>query len=347
MIAEAIIRSVSQPIMLREGEVSVGTSIGIAAMNYTLGKPKELMVYADFALAEVKKGGKGCHRFFNPAMRDLVARKQAMAKRLDQAFTNDQMKVYLQPILSLETGAVEFAESLIRWDDGSPIPIAAGEFIDVIEEFQMALRLERVLFNQVFGIMREWQRDGIAFPVVTLNVSGTNLKQADFCERIMIALDEHGLLPSMIGLEVVESTLIDRGSEIVVENVLRLNELGFRIMLDDFGTGYASLTHLMKLPVDSIKIDKSFVQSAVLDGPGEKIASAILALAKELGIHVVGEGVETEHQLAYLMRKGCHYGQGYFFNAPVSLKTFDIYLRGGVFEAKRTTGPHEFRTTAI
>lgn len=346
IIADAIIEALSQPIMLREGEVSVGVSIGIAALTDDVGMPSQLMVRADLALAEAKKAGKGCHYFFDPTMEEAAARKNAMAERLEQAFVNGEMKVFLQPIVSLETGIVEFAESLIRWDDGSPVPIAAGEFIEVIEEFQMASRLEQALFSQVFGAMREWQRAGVALPIVTLNLSGANLKQVDFCERIMAAANDHGLRPEMIALEIVESTLIDRGAEIVMHNLMRLTTLGFHIMLDDFGTGYASLTHLMKLPIHSIKIDKSFIQTAVQDGPGEKIASAILALASELGIRAVGEGVETEGQLDYLVKKGCHYAQGYFFYAPVPLEAFERYLRGGVFETSQLGGLSSRRSAA-
>lgn len=343
MIAEEIIRSVSQAIMLREGEVIVGTSIGIAAFDDEVRTPKEMMVRADLALAEAKRAGKGCQKLFNQDVQELAASKNAMAERLDEAFIRNQMKVYLQPILSLETGAVEFAESLIRWEDGRTDPITASEFIDVIEEFQMAPRLERALFTQVFRIMGEWKRDGIVFPIVTLNLSGANLRQADFCERIMTALTDHGLTPDAIALELLESTLVDRGSDIVVQNVRHLNELGFRIMLDDFGTGFASLTHLMKLPVYGIKIDKSFVQSAVQGGAGEKIASAILALAKELGMHAIGEGIETTQQLDYLKRKGCHYGQGYFFTAPVPLTTFDLHLRGRVFGSLNPIKPDQLQ----
>ncbi|MEG4127321.1 EAL domain-containing protein, partial [Microcoleus sp. Pol14D5] len=186
----------------------------------------------------------------------------------------------------------------------------------------------------------------IPFPVVSLNLSGTNLKQPGFCDRIMAALQDYGLLPEMIALELLESTLVDRGSEVVVQNLLRLDELGFRIMLDDFGTGFASLTHLMKLPVHSIKIDKSFVQSAVFDGPGEKIVSAILTLAKELGMQAIAEGIETEQQLNYLVHKGCHYGQGYFFKPPIPMRTFDVYLRGGLFEPHRNMAASESRIAA-
>jgi len=329
VIADAIIQSVSRPIMLREGEVTVGTSIGIAAFEDGGTTLNELMACADLALAEAKRAGKGCHRFFDRDIQEFAARKNILAERLEQAFSSDELKVYLQPIFSLETGAIEFAESLIRWEDGGIDPITASEFIDVIEEFQMTLRLEQTVFAQIFGIMQEWKRDGIAIPIVTLNLSGTNLKQADFCARITAALDFHGLTPNIFAIELLESTLVDRGSEIVVQNVRRLHELGFRIMLDDFGTGFASLTHLMKLPVHSIKIDKSFVQSAVLGGAGEKIASALLALVKELGMHAIGEGIETQQQLEYLVRKGCHFGQGYFFTPPVPLQTFDTYLRGG------------------
>lgn len=346
LIAERIIEAVCQPIALREGEVSVGTSIGITIFPDTMGAPEELLKFADLALAEAKRSGKGCHRFYDPTMQDDVARKNAMADSLAQAFRNDELKVYLQPIVSLDTGAVEFAESLIRWDDGSPGPVAAGEFIEVIEEFHMAPRLERAVFGQLFGMMREWQRDGIAFPIVTLNLSGANLKQTDFCERIVAALDDYGLTPDMIALEVLESALIDRGSDVVSENVRRLSREGFRILLDDFGTGYASLTHLMKLPVHGIKIDKSFVQNAEREGPGEKIASAILGLAKGLNLDTIGEGVETETQLAYLMRNGCLYAQGFLFHAPVPLRTFDIYLRGEAFKTNPIAGLDSYRRTA-
>lgn len=342
--AERIIDAVGRPIMLREGEVSVGTSIGITIFQGTEGSSQELLTCADLALAEAKRGGKGCYRFYDPAMQERVSRKHAMAEKLERAFDEGQIRVYLQPILSLETGAVAFAESLVRWDDGTPGPLAAGDFIDVIDEFQLAARLEKAVFGQVFAMMRRWADDGIDHPAVTLNLSAADLRSSTFCDRIMAAVEEYRLRPDMLALEILETALFERGAETVENNIHRLSDLGFRIMLDNFGVGHASLTHLMRLPVDDIKIDRSLIGQSDDRGSEETVARAVLGLADGLGIHAIAEGVEHTHQLSWLMGMKCDYGQGYFFHAPIPLETFDLYLRGGVFASSEREGLARYRS---
>ncbi|QIQ87809.1 EAL domain-containing protein [Erythrobacter sp.] len=343
--AERIIDAVCRPIMLREGEVSVGTSIGITIFPDNEGSSDELMKCADLALGEAKRAGKGCYRFYDPAMQEEVSRKHAMAEELERAFDEDQIKVYLQPILLLETGAVTFAESLVRWDDGTPGPLAAGEFIDVIDEFQLAPRLEHAVFSQVFGMVKQWHHDGIDYPVVTLNLSAADLRSSKFCERIIAAVEKHELRADMFALEILETALFERGAETVENNIRRLSDLGFRIMLDNFGVGHASLTHLTCLPADYVKVDKSLIACIQPKDAGETIPGAVLKLAKGLGINTIAEGVENERHLSWLMSMNCDYAQGYFFHAPIPLKTFDLYLRGGVFASSEREGLAQYRLT--
>lgn len=337
-IAERIIEAICQPIALREGEVSVGTSVGITIFPETEGTSDQLMKFADLALGQAKRSGKGCYRFYDHSMQEEVSRKSTVADGLKDAFKQGHLKMFLQPIISLKNGQVEFAESLVRWDDGRQAPIAAGEFIEIIDEFQMAPRLEAVLFDQVFSQLARWREDGIDFPAVTLNLSGVNLRQTDLCERLTNAIIKHRLTANMVAIEILETALIDRGSETVVKNILKLHELGFRLMLDDFGMGFTSLSHLTRFPVHCIKIDKSFIQGVEESGAEQQIVDALLAMAKGLGISVVGEGIETEFQLRYLQEKGCDLGQGYLFHRPIPIEDFDRLLRGGAFGMNKADG---------
>lgn len=239
--------------------------------------------------------------------------------------------MFLQPIFSFRTGRVEYAESLIRWRHKERGLISAGEFIDIIDEFQMAGHLEVVLYRQVFSLLAAWRDEGVEYPVVTLNVSGVNLRQADFCERLIKCAQLYGIKPDKIALEILETVFVDRGADTVISNIRKLSTLGFTILLDDFGTGYASLSHLMEIPVDGIKIDKSFVQDVGKGGASEQIASAVLSLAQDLNLMTVGEGIESADQLAYLELKGCDFGQGYHFSRPIEMQEFDTLLRAGAF----------------
>lgn len=335
-IAERIIEAVCKPIALREGEVSVGASIGITIFPDAQGTSEQLLKFADLALGQAKRNGKGCHCFYDPSMQDELSRKSTIVDGLKDAFDQGHIKMFLQPILSLETGRVEFAESLVRWDNGLQDPIAAADFIDLIDEFQMAPRLEAVLFDQVFSQLARWHQDGIDFPAITLNLSGVNLRQADLCERIAEAVSRHGLSADMVVIEILETALVDRGSEMAVKNILKLHELGFRLMLDDFGMGFASLSHLTRFPVHCIKIDKSFIHGVETGGAEQQIVDALLAMAHGLDIRVVGEGIETQFQLKYLQEKGCDLGQGYFFHHPIPMEEFDRLLRGGAFVMNRS-----------
>lgn len=328
-IARRLIEAIMKPILLKEGEVAVGASIGIATLPRADCDPTQLLVCADLALQQAKRSGRGKFVFYDPAMQKEVRHKTRIADELRSACLEDRLRVFLQPILSFETGKVAYAESLIRWDHSERGMIPAGEFIDIIDEFMMAAQLEEIVYDQVFGMMRQWRRDSIEFPVITLNVSSVNVRQTDFCERLVAAAERHALQPADIALEILESVFDARGAETVTANIRELSRLGFEIILDDFGTGNASLSHLMDMPVNAIKIDKAFVHGLGEEAAPEQIASALLALANDLGIRTIGEGIESAEQMAFLERRGCTFGQGYHFSRPIAKEAFDEKLRAG------------------
>ncbi|MEM7779855.1 MAG: EAL domain-containing protein [Pseudomonadota bacterium] len=330
-VAKKIISSVSRPVDIDGVEASVGASVGITIFPDTTGTASELMKCADLALYQAKNNGRGQYCFYDPVMQEVVVRKGHIADELRRACIEDHLEVFLQPIFSFETGRVEYAESLIRWRHETRGLIPAGEFIDIIDEFQMAAHLEAVVYRQVFGRLAAWREEGLDCPTITLNVSGVNLRQPDFCDRLLQSARSYSVTPSKIALEILETVFVDRGSETVISNISKLNKLGFTILLDDFGTGYASLSHLMDIPVDGIKIDKSFVQDVGQGGASEQIASSVLSLAQNLDLMTVGEGIESPDQLAYLQDKGCDYGQGYHFSKPIPMDEFEELLRMGAF----------------
>lgn len=330
-IAQKIIEAVSTRITLAEGEASVGASIGITILPETASASEEVMKRADLALFQAKQNGRGQHCFYDPHMQEELTRKSQVADELHHACLESRLQVFLQPIFSFKTGKIEFAESLIRWDHSERGLISAHEFIDIIDEFQMAPQLETIVYEQVFTTLARWRDQEIEFPAITINVSAVNLRQTNFCNRLVDAMEKYQLDPSLVALEILESVFVDRGAETVIANIRQLHELGFPILLDDFGTGYASLSHLMDIPVHGIKIDKTFVQGVGEGGPPEQIASAVLALAKDLDIVTVGEGIETPEQMKYLERRGCDFAQGFHFAKPVPISEFDALLQAGAF----------------
>jgi len=331
-VANTVIETVGLPFDLGSLELSIGVSIGIAVSDGKPVAPDELVTQADLALNEAKRNGRGQYCVYAPSMQQEMNRKSGIAEDLRRACGNDSLLVFLQPIVSFASGQVEYAESLLRWHHPKRGLLPAAEFIDVVDEFQMAQEIEAIVYKQVFSTISAWQAQDKTIPIVTLNVSAVNLRQTDFCERLMYAIKGYGLQPNTFAIEILESVLVGRGSDTVIANIRNLSRLGFQIMLDDFGTGYASLSHLMELPVDAIKIDKKFVQESLGPGAPEQIVTAILALADQLGITSIGEGIETLDQMDAIRAKGCDFGQGYLFSHPVSMDVFDERLQSGDFE---------------
>lgn len=332
-IAFRIQESLSAPFSVVGREVFTSASIGIAFGPAHYANPDEVMRDADTAMYHAKSRGKARHEVFDAVMHARVRDRLSLENDLRRAVAAHDFEVHYQPIVALTSGMCIGFESLIRWTrDGEAIsPVT---FIPIAEELGLIAPLGTWVLQQACHTFAEWQRrfPDAGLDCITVNVSSRQLMQQDFVRIVKQAVQESGLKTADLRVEITETALMDSPGE--AAEVLRgLRDYGVRVYLDDFGTGYSSLSHLHKLPVDALKIDRSFVNSLLLpDRPA--IVESILALARTLKTSVVAEGIETVEQARELERLGCTHAQGFLFSRPVSARAVEQLLL-----ANRPLGP--------
>ncbi len=318
-IAFRIQDALSAPFLIGGREVFTSASIGIAFGPAHYTNPDEVMRDADTAMYHAKSRGKARHEVFDADMHARVRDRLSLENDLRRAVVSNDFEVHYQPIVSLTSGMCVGFESLVRWTRNGEA-ISPAVFIPIAEELGLIEPLGTWVLQQACHTFSGWQRQ---FPeaeldCITVNVSSRQLMQQNFLRVVQQAVRKSGLRPADLRVEITETALMDSPGE--AAGVLRdLRDFGVKVYLDDFGTGYSSLSHLHKLPVDALKIDRSFVKSLLLpDRPA--IVESILALARTLNTSVVAEGIESEVQARELERLGCTHAQGFLFSRPLSVK---------------------------
>jgi diguanylate cyclase (GGDEF)-like protein/PAS domain S-box-containing protein len=300
-IAERISSDLSAPFQVGGQELFPSASIGIAIYNHSYQSPEELLRDADTAMYSAKASGKGRYELFDTNMRAIERRE----------FEN-----YYQVIVSLKTGKICGFEALVRWKSAARGIISPGEFIPIAEETGLIVPLGQWVLRTACQQMRLWQTrfmDGSPLGI-SVNLSARQFLQNDILQQCRTILFETQLPLSSLTLEVTESAMMPN-PEAAIELMMQLKDLGIKLAMDDFGTGYSSLSYLHRFPLDSLKIDRSFVSRIIED---DEIVRTILTLGHNLGLKVVAEGVETLEQIARLQKLGCEYAQGYYFSVPVN-----------------------------
>lgn len=315
-IAEKIRSTLAEPYQLDRQHWEVTPSIGIALFNSVHDTPEELIKRADIALYEAKDAGRNQQCFFNPSLQEEAINRALLMRGLRLALDNNELVLHYQPIVDEQKNILGF-EALIRWIHPKHGPISPGTFIPLAEQTGLILPIGEWVLKTACAQLAEWGDDSQHEALtVAINVSARQLNQGDFVDTIKRVISQTGARADRLRLELTESMLQDNvGSTIVKMDALRL--LGVRFSLDDFGTGYSSLSYLKRLPLDVLKIDKSFVDDIFADPSDAAIARTIIALARSLDIDVVAEGVETAEQLEWLLDHGCVLFQGYLFSPPV------------------------------
>jgi len=316
-IAFRIQDSLSAPFSIGGREVFTSASIGIAFSASQYNNPEEIMRDADTAMYHAKARGKARHEMFDAEMHAKALDRLGLENDLRHAVKSSEFDVHYQPIVSLASGMCVGFEALVRWSRNGQAT-SPDKFIPVAEELGLIETLGTWVLQEACRTFANWQRQypDYGLECITVNVSTRQLMQPNFLEIVQDSVQQAGLKPSNLRLEITETTLM--GSPYMAAEALReLRDFGVKVYLDDFGTGYSSLSHLHKLPVDALKIDRSFVRSLLLpERPA--IVESILALARTLNTGVVAEGVESELQALELKRLGCRHAQGYFFSPPLS-----------------------------
>jgi diguanylate cyclase (GGDEF)-like protein len=327
-LAERIVLALAEPIHV-EGypdPVEIGISLGISLYPLDASDSDALMQSADVALYDVKRNGRGSYQFFSEAMNEGARERVGMEAILRQAIRNENLELQYQPRVRLSSGHVTSLEALVRLRHGGE-QISPTRFIRIAEESGLISLVGHWVIESVCRQLRAWSSTGLRNLKVSINVSPMQARREDFSATLLAATRRHGICPSQIELEITESTLVEPKQRITT-NLSKLREAGFTVALDDFGTGYSSLSYLNRLPIDTLKIDRTFVtDSGSLEGGA--VVAAIVALGKALGKGIVAEGVETQEQLDWLRTIGCDEVQGYLFAPPLEVGDLEGVLRAG------------------
>jgi len=327
-IAQRSLTVLRTPFHVGGKEVFPDVSIGIALTSLYCETADELLRSADVAMYAAKSAGKGRYEMFEPRMHERVVERLELEASLKRAMERGELSLAYQPTVSLETGAVEGAEALVRWRHPTRGNIEPEQFVPIAEEAGLILPIGRWVLAEACRQARRWQdAERGLFPLsINVNVSGRQLDEPGFVEVVREELEASGLAPDRLVLEITESTLMD-DAPAVIGKLHALKALGVRLAIDDFGTGYSSLSYLRRFPVDILKIDKSFVDS-VLQSPieGPAFIRAIVNLGLTLRLRMVAEGIEFPGQLTHLRAAGCHAGQGFLIARPLTAAEFEALL---------------------
>ncbi len=315
-VAQRALETIAHPVTIYEQQVYVGASIGIAHFPEDGLDAAALLRCADTAMYQAKENGRNTYQFYTPEMNLKALQHFAIETSLRQALEKNEMRLYYQPLVDVETRAILGVEALLRWRSAEFGTFASGDFISIAEESGLINQLGTWALNAACSQMRAWLDAGLDGLTVSVNLSPRQFHSGDIVGLVRTALAESGLEAGMLELEITESVLIKYNTE-AIDKLTQLGELGVKLAIDDFGTGYSSLSYLKRLPIHRLKIDKSFVRESHIDPDDAAIATAIIGMAKGLGIGVTAEGVEKEEQLAFLKQAGCQIVQGYYFGTPL------------------------------
>lgn len=316
-LAKRILGEINEPITFQGTTIMPGASAGIAVYPVDADNAQDLLVHADLALYSAKKLGGGNFSFFSEELRRELDYRKQLEQDIRTAIANRSFEVYFQPQVSLTSGKISGIEALVRWRHETRGMISPGEFIPVAEKCGFMPDIGRIVISKAIEEAAEWNRAGIDFGRIAVNVSGTELREADFDTFLFGTLERAGLPPQKLALEIVESVILDDEKTGIAAKLRHIRAAGVHLELDDFGTGYASLSHVNPNEIDRLKIDRRFVQNINENGDNSKIVRAITELARGLGISIVAEGAETEAELDSLMAIGCDQVQGYSIAFPM------------------------------
>ncbi|MGK7917219.1 MAG: putative bifunctional diguanylate cyclase/phosphodiesterase [Prochloraceae cyanobacterium] len=327
-VAERIHQALDKPFILNNKELFVSASIGIALSSpHYYSEPTQLLRDADTAMYSAKARGKCCHAVFEPSMHTHALKQLHLESELRRALSRQELVVYYQPIVSLETKCLQGVEALVRWQHRERGLISPADFIPIAEETGLIVTLDQWVLKNACRQLLCWQKQFPALDHLTLsvNLSAKQFLQSDLTEQIDQILAETGILGQDLKLEITESVLIE-DPDSAAEMLRQLRNRKIQVCLDDFGTGYSSLSYLHRFPLNILKIDRSFVSSLEVKDERSAIVRTIVTLGHELGIEVIAEGVETARQMQCLKALGCDYGQGYCFSPPVDSQTLTTWL---------------------
>jgi diguanylate cyclase (GGDEF)-like protein/PAS domain S-box-containing protein len=325
-VAERIQRWVTEPVALGDRLIHIGVSIGIAVYPYDGEDADTLLKNADIAMYHAKKLGKGNYQFFHEAMAIKAKKRLEMETYMHHAVAKNELRLHYQPIVDVSSGQLIGAEALLRWESPQLGFLPPNDFIFLAEENGLINKYGEWAIREVCRQYKLWQQQGLGELTIAVNMSSLQFNQPSFVTTVAEIIQEYDVNPAFLTFELTESMMM-ADTENMLKKLNALKSLGVKLAIDDFGTGYSSLRYLNRFPLDSLKIDRSFVKELPVSADAIAIVNAILALAKALNLSTIAEGVETSQQNTFLQNTTCDAVQGFYFSKPMPVDEFQDWIR--------------------
>jgi len=330
--ADKILQAFRMPYLLDDHELHVTASIGIVVHPGDGTAVETLLQNADSAMYEAKKHGRNNYQFYRADLNSTASELQALENGLRHAVERQELTLHYQPIVSLSTGAVVGVEALIRWQHPTSGLVHPDQFISIAEESGLIVPIGRWALREACRQAQARQKAGLPRLRLAVNISAVELRSKDFAAGVRSILTQTGFDPRCLELELTETFLMqDSKSTALVLSAIK--ELGVQLALDDFGTGYSSLSYMRRFPIDTLKVDRSFVRDLTMDASDASVVSAVINMGRSLHMRVVAEGVEAQDQLVFLKEHGCSEAQGYYFSRPLAAAGFADWVRHSAAES--------------
>ena len=330
--ARRMLQTVAEAHSVDQHDLHVTTSIGVSVFPDDGMDAETLIKNADTAMYQAKENGRQSYQFFKPAMNVRAVERQSIEESLRRALEREEFMVHYQPKVNLRTGDISGAEALIRWNHPTRGMVPPGDFIPIAEDCGLILPIGNWILREACKQARTWMDAGLPLTTMAVNISAMEFRDDDFLDGVFKILEETGLDPRSLELELTESVLMKRAES--TQSILKaLRASGVQLAVDDFGTGYSSLSYLRKFPIDALKIDQSFIRQITTAPDETTIVTAVISMGRSLKLRVIAEGVESQEELAFLQAHQCDEAQGYYFSRPVLPEQFAKLLANGIPEA--------------
>jgi predicted signal transduction protein with EAL and GGDEF domain len=329
--AEKLLQSIRMPHVLDNHEVHVTASIGIVVHPGDGTAVEALLQNADSAMYEAKNLGRNNYQFYRSELNSSACERQSLESGLRHAIERQELQLHYQPIVNLSTGAIAGVEALIRWQHPTLGLVLPDQFISIAEESGLIVPIGRWVLREACRQAQAWQDAGLPAMRLAVNISAVELRAKEFVARVEGIITGTGFDPKCLELELTETFLMqDSKSTSLVLSAIK--GIGVQLALDDFGTGYSSLSYMRRFPIDTLKVDRSFVRDLTMDASDASVVSAVINMGRSLHMRVVAEGVEAVDQLLFLKEHGCSEAQGYHFSRPMKAAEFAIWTRRNAAE---------------
>ncbi|HET9112750.1 MAG TPA: EAL domain-containing protein [Burkholderiales bacterium] len=327
--AKKILAALALPHHVEQLDLHITASIGISIFPDDGLDGDTLIKNADTAMYHAKATGRNNYQFFNKSMNTRAVERQSIEGGLRRALERQEFVLYYQPKINLRSRRIVGAEALIRWQHPQRGLLSPSQFITIAEDCGLILSIDRWVLRTACLQAQVWQQMRLPLFIVAVNISAPEFRAPDFLDNLKEILSSASIAPDCIELELTESILM-QDAETTIATLRAISEIGVKLAVDDFGTGYSSLSYLRKFPIDTLKIDQSFVNHMISNPDDAAIVSAVIGMAKNLRLRVIAEGVETPEQFAALLGMGCDEGQGYYFGRPMTAPDFQSLLMSGI-----------------